>query len=233
MQPQHDFFKIERKEGSVYVYESDDGINFTLITTIALTLTNPFNVGLAITNTTSQTTTAQFEQVNLLIQPTDTDVEVIQNIGPAGGTISVEFAGATREVIFPAGAVLTEVPVKVTLSTTPNTTYPDDEQLRSLHPPDQLKYISPLMTVEMPLNTLDWQNPDSLKQLMFLDPGFYEGTYNEDLVITAEIRIQTIGGADGLQFDYYWPGEPIGIIAAQLSLNYSQNSPEILKLSEG
>jgi PKD repeat protein len=65
------YLKVERKEGSVHVYESGDGVNWVKITTIALTLTNPYVMGLAQSDTTStQTTQAQYEQVQLQLQGT-------------------------------------------------------------------------------------------------------------------------------------------------------------------
>ncbi len=41
-------YKLEREENSVHVYESDDGLNWVLITTIALSLVDPVHIGLAV-----------------------------------------------------------------------------------------------------------------------------------------------------------------------------------------
>ncbi len=41
-------YKLEREENSVRVYESDDGLNWILVTTIALSLVDPVHIGLAV-----------------------------------------------------------------------------------------------------------------------------------------------------------------------------------------
>ena len=41
-------YKLEREENSVRVYESDDGLNWVLVTTIALSLVDPVHIGLAV-----------------------------------------------------------------------------------------------------------------------------------------------------------------------------------------
>ncbi len=41
-------YKLEREENSVRVYESDDGLNWVLVTTIMLSLVDPVNIGLAV-----------------------------------------------------------------------------------------------------------------------------------------------------------------------------------------
>ena len=41
-------YKLEREENSVRVYESDDGLNWVLITTVVLSLVDPIHIGLAV-----------------------------------------------------------------------------------------------------------------------------------------------------------------------------------------
>jgi len=83
------WLKLERKEGSVYVYESDDGITYTLITTLAFTLSNPFNLGLATAATNAQVE-GQFEQV-LVQEVTENSNEFANSgtIGVDGGVVYI------------------------------------------------------------------------------------------------------------------------------------------------
>lgn len=57
--------RLEKKEDRVDVFQSDDNINYTLLTTVTLALTSPFNVGMVVgaTNTTGQATQGQFGEV--------------------------------------------------------------------------------------------------------------------------------------------------------------------------
>ncbi len=83
------WLKLERKEGSVLAYESDDGINFSLITTITLALSNPFNLGLATAATNAQVE-GQFEQV-LVQEVTENSNEFANSgtIGVDGGVVYI------------------------------------------------------------------------------------------------------------------------------------------------
>ena len=69
------WLKLERKEGRVYVYEFDDGMNWSLVTTVALSLSSPFNLGLA-TSTPETQVQAQFAQVSAQTSSEDGILEV-------------------------------------------------------------------------------------------------------------------------------------------------------------
>ena len=81
------WLRLERKEGSVLVYESDDGVNFTLITTITLALANPFNLGLASSSNVGGCND-RFSAVQLQLNDRQVDGKTVtQTIGPEGGRI--------------------------------------------------------------------------------------------------------------------------------------------------
>jgi len=69
--------RLEKKEDRVDVFQSDDNINYTLLTTVTLALTSPFNMGMVVgatstTNTTGQATQGQFGEVVLAQADTNT-----------------------------------------------------------------------------------------------------------------------------------------------------------------
>jgi PKD repeat protein len=89
------FLKIERKEGSVYVYESDNALNWTQVTVITLAITNPFNVGLVV-NTANGSIQAQFESVLVKAQD-NSEVTASFTATPTSGTVplTVNFDAST------------------------------------------------------------------------------------------------------------------------------------------
>lgn len=76
--------RLEKKEDSVEVFQSDDGVNYTLLTTVTLALTSPFNVGMVVgaSDTTGQVTQGMFGEVVLAQQQDD---------WPPFGTTSIPF----------------------------------------------------------------------------------------------------------------------------------------------
>ena len=192
-------------------------MNWALITTVVLTLSGSVAISL--------------EQVVIHAQADEGEVSVTQILGSDGGTVSVDFGGAPRQVVIPAGALLKNVPVTVTVSATPDTDYPDDAELRRTYPPELLKYISPKLTIELPLEALDWQSDDVLRELLYLAPGFNEGAFRSDLLVRAEIRTELATGENSLDFKAYGLDEFVTVRAAKLQLDYRNGAPANLKLS--
>ena len=59
------YLRLERKEGSVYAYESDDGVRWTLITAVSVVMGSPLNLGL---NAETQNQPVQVAMNEVLIQ---------------------------------------------------------------------------------------------------------------------------------------------------------------------
>ncbi len=224
------WLKLERKEDGVYVYESDDGVNWTLVTTVAISLVNPFHLGLAV-NTSQETVQAQLDQANILLQNAQGEVEVTETVGAEGGTISVDFDGAPRQVVIPAGALLRAVTVTVTVSAIPDTDYPDLEELRRTHPPELLNYISPKLTVELPLEALDWQSANAIKELMYLSSGVNKGDYDADAYVFVETRTQLADGTNLLGYEHYNLDEFTVVRAGDLQFSYQDDVPTTFRIS--
>ena len=75
------YLRLERKEGSVYAYESDDGVNFALIVTVSLTLGFHYDSGLIAFG--SNTTSANYSMVN--VQPSNIAPEANINLSAYAG----------------------------------------------------------------------------------------------------------------------------------------------------
>ena len=166
-------------------------MNWALITTISLILSNPFNLGLAYDNTTG-VTQAQFDKIELQAQTDEESVTVTQTLGPAGGSIAVDFMGQPRVVKFAPTALLYEASIKMTVTTELNKTYFDDPDLNMEYGvPELVDFIGPQIILEIPSNALDWQNVEILKPLIGLSPGFDDNLVQNthDSHIRAEVRI--------------------------------------------
>jgi PKD repeat protein len=88
------YLKLERKEGRVYVYESDEGVSFSLVTTILLSLVSPYYTGLATSSTAPSQ--ASFQEVQVQAQG-DINADFIAS--PASGTVplTVQFAATPHD----------------------------------------------------------------------------------------------------------------------------------------
>ena len=200
-------------------------MNWALITTVVLTLSGSYSTDLA-----RSFVTVLLEQV-VYAQTDEGEVSVTQVLGSNGGTISVDFGDALRQAVIPVGALLTTVPVVVTVNATPDTDYPDNAELRRTYPPELLKYISPKLTVELPLEALDWQNSEDLTELLYLSPGFNKGTYQEGMPIRAEIRTKLADGTNTLSFDPYSPDAFVTVFATDLRVSFYDEAPDTLEIS--
>jgi PKD repeat protein len=76
------YLRLERKEGRVYVYESDEGVSFTLITTLLLSLVSPYSTGLATSSTAPSQ--ASYQEVQVQAQG-DINSDFIAS--PVSGTV--------------------------------------------------------------------------------------------------------------------------------------------------
>ena len=204
-------------------------MNWALITTVVLTLSSSYPTDFT-GFTRNGSVTVPLEQV-VYAQADKDEVSVTRVLGSDGGTISVDFGDALRQVVIPAGALLTTVPVTVTVNATPDTDYPDNAELRRTYPPELLKYISPKLTVELPLEALDWQNSEDLTELLYLSPGFNKGTYQEGVPIRAEIRTKLADGTNTLSFDPYSPDAFVTVFATDLRVSFYDEASDTLEIS--
>ncbi len=85
------YLRLERKEEGVYAYESDDGMNWSLLTTVALSVSSPFHLGLA-TATPDTQVQAQFEQVEVRVQETPGEVQASFTATPTSGQVPLTVA---------------------------------------------------------------------------------------------------------------------------------------------
>ena len=202
-------------------HTQNEWLNWAFVTTFVLSLLSPPSIGWAV-NTLHGTVQAQMGQVDTLSQDTQADAEITQTLGPDGGSIVVGFLGEPREVAFAPGALLREVDITVSVSATPDTDYPDYPALREIYPPELLNYISPKLTAELPSDALDWQNDDATADLINFDPGVNPGAYDEDMLISAEIRIRMKNGENNLDFANYDLGDyaVLGPVPLRLSYQY-------------
>jgi regulation of enolase protein 1 (concanavalin A-like superfamily) len=165
------FLKIERKEGSVYVYESDSNLNWTQVTVITLAIANPFNVGLVV-STANGSIQAQFDSVLAKAQD-NTEVKASFTATPTSGTVplTVNFDASTStgsnltyEWDFGDGTTGTGVQV--------SHTYEDSSKFGyfvslKVHSAESASYANTFANV-FPSNvgsppSIDWNNPSSVR----------------------------------------------------------------------
>jgi hypothetical protein len=79
------FLKIERKEGSVYVFESGDSLTWKQITVVSLLLTSPVQIGL-VSDVTNGLAQVQFDSVLVQAQSEDGIAFTIDTAEVAGAT---------------------------------------------------------------------------------------------------------------------------------------------------
>ena len=209
-------------------------MNLPLITTIILTLASIFNLGLASGNNTGTTQTL-FDKLELQAQTDEESVTVTQTLGPDGGSIVVDFMGHPREVIFAPGALLAEIPIKVTVTKIPNTFYFDRGELIKFYPIDDLEYVSPQVIIEFPLSALNWQEGlggDPARALFGVSPGYFDPDFEDERYVRAEIRATPANGGDDFFSSNYRKGTFAAIRAINLKyLFYANGAPEVLKTS--
>ena len=98
-------------------------------------------------------------------------------------------------VSFAKGTLKSATRVKVSTTTEPAVSYPDDPYFEQNYSSDKLTYLGPLITVEMPLDALDWQGEEE-KQLFSIFPSFYEDVIGsvEEKDIFLEVRMRRPDG---------------------------------------
>ncbi|MEM7736531.1 MAG: hypothetical protein AAF267_12145 [Deinococcota bacterium] len=176
------------------------GVNFSLVTTVAITLANPFNMGIAI-GATGQVGQVQVSDVVLTQAPNDGDIIVKEVIGPDGGIIFEVLyddpaavpgrpsnSYATLNVI--ENAFLRSEEISFSISTTNDTSYPDIEGLEAYYPTDKLRYIGPLVTFDVPTDLLNF-NLDEKDIAFIIRSSLYTGEYEAvgERDIRFELRI--------------------------------------------
>ena len=122
--------------------------------------------------------------------------------------------------------------VKVTISSTPQKSYPAIPSFSQSYRKDDVRYIGPSFTAEIPLDALDWQG-EKEKTLLVLRPSFFEGALDE--IATRDVFIEVrLERADGtlvfFPFDHGFGGEA-NITNLFLQTSLEGSVPKVLKIS--
>ena len=94
------YLRFERKEDSVYAYESDDGVNFALVTMISLLLPSSYDTGLHLTGQLPNTM-ASFSEV--VLQVDNSQEKVIHEETKTIGNEIIDGEVRGGEIIIPSG----------------------------------------------------------------------------------------------------------------------------------
>ena len=91
-------YQLDKQEDSVYVYESGDGVNWVLVTTITLSLVDPVNVGLA-ADSEQEDVQAVFDEVTVEAQAPPSEVTAVFTATPTSGRVplTVQFDASSSE----------------------------------------------------------------------------------------------------------------------------------------
>jgi len=204
-------------------------MSWKILATIAVTFLSLFHLGLA---SKPSIATPRFNKIDVQSQTDEESVTVTQTLGPAGGSIIVDFMGQPREVNFVPGALRYNVAIKVTVTNQVDKTYHDRDRLEKFYPIEYLDYVSPRIIVELPLDALDWQSSEHVKGLIGVHPKYFDPNFDNQRFVSAEVRVLTAEGYDIFDsVSYYSPGHAAGIYATDLKIDFKDNPPEILKLS--
>ena len=166
------YLRLERKEGSVYAYESDDGVSWTQITAISLVLSTPFVSGLAVEG--EQPVTAQVEQVSLQVQTEPQEVEAKFTTSVTSGTapLTVEFDASgstggnlTYEWDFGDGTKANGVKVKYSYELPSQWGYFATLTVKNADNQDQTGIIIDVNSENPgPAPAIDWDNSTSVRE---------------------------------------------------------------------
>jgi hypothetical protein len=210
-------------------------------TFLALGLTGVVNVNL-VTNITRDSWRGLSSDVLVQAQ-TIQDIRVIEEqIGVEGGGLGemlftddlpdpLRLDGFAGVVIY-ENSLTETITAKLTISETHATDYPEFDGFSQNYPTDKVKYIGQLITLELPLDSLDWQGEEE-KNLVVLKPPFYEGVL--DTVDRSNVALEfRIPRSDGVlvfyTFDYNYAGEVV-VSNHLLQANLQENATGTLTIS--
>lgn len=114
----------------------------------------------------------------------------------------------------------------------PATDYPAADYFVQNYPADEVRHLGPLVTVDVPLDALNWQAEDG-KSLILITPSFYKGALEtaQTRDIFLEVRIlRPDGQLVFYTFDYGFLGKA-SITGTFLQTNLLGSVPETLKIS--
>ena len=178
-------YRLEKQEDSVYVYESGDGVNWVLVTTIAFGLVDSVNVGLAICASEHEVQ-AVVDDVVVEAQEPPGEETVTAIIGPQGGVLE---APNGAKVTITENFLLEEVEVKLeTSDTVPEDNFP---HMALFGTP---LAIGPRVTVSVPFDKIDRSLPQALDNFLYVRVPPYEGLYEE--------LISSPTGSDPFYYEY-------------------------------
>jgi hypothetical protein len=224
------FLKIERKEGSVYVFESGDSLTWRQIAVVTLALTGSVNVGL-VSDISNGFVQGLFDSVLVQAQEVPkTDTTEVALVGPKGDASLIDMGNGYSAIIIDENALKNDVEVKHTVSLKPATSYPNDTAFKSVYDPSQVTVISPQTILEAPLSGFNL-NKQAQSSLISILPYFDESSIDSSLSLTAEVRITLSDGSEYFYPDYFAPGEPIEIRNTTLETAFNGSYPETLKIS--
>jgi hypothetical protein len=215
-------------------------VNFSLVTTVALTLANPFNMGMAI-GATGQVGQVQVGDVVLAQSPNDGDIVLEEVIGPNGGDlIEIIYEDNVNRLPSSGAAVLylyenalsQEAKVGVVITNEDSSNYPEIDNFESIYPIDKIRHIGPLMTITIPMEGINLNYP-SEGAMFIASPSYNRG--ERDNVATRDIRFEVrIYRKDGTFSFYTQRFGRFGFAAIDLDFlqaNLGSDLPETLTIS--
>jgi hypothetical protein len=129
------------------------------------------------------------------------------------------------------GAINQFTEVKVKVSSTPATTYPDNETFRKLYPAGNVVPIGPLIIFELPYAALTMSSNDA-REILSVVPGIYEDVEMDEYAeLGVEVRIQRADGTENFYLDYYAEGGFVDFYRDTFKKAYGDNPPATIKVS--
>ncbi|MEM7735551.1 MAG: hypothetical protein AAF267_07150 [Deinococcota bacterium] len=117
-------------------------------------------------------------------------------LGPDGGILGEVFHDnvvdtyiyyGAASVFFPENALNQPSPIQLTISDNNTTTYPNIEGFDAIYPRNEVRYIGPLATVEIPMDALDLSGEQD-RGLFSVSPSIHEGELQQ--VSTRDVRYE-------------------------------------------
>ena len=195
-------------------------MNWTLVTAVTLTLSNPFNLGLA-ASTTGDTVTARFDNV-LLPQPqpsAETPLEEQTKTFDGVNAIGIELSNGSKLAV---GQNSLKSPTPLTLKTFDNRPEGGDPRFK----PIGLRTV-----VEVPLAQVNLSDP--MTKTLFIYAPALEGAYETAAHPVQEVTIGVGDGKEYVLLDSYIPNFAVIITPAIIEsvLGAYPPRPETLRVS--
>jgi PKD repeat protein len=128
-------------------------------------------------------------------------------------------------------AIVQPTEAKFSLSSQAATTYPEGASFEKLYPKGNVVPIGPLVTFELPYNSISTSASESLI-LFIVKPAIYENVEFEDYAETGiEVRIQRADGTEKFYLEDSFPGGRVVFTENTFTEIYKDNSSAIIRVS--